>query len=109
MMDIEPQLYRDEALHLFDYLMIKRENLQKLQGAGADTDFVLVEWLQNKYWSAVITIDKRSSKKPAKVKMPISVARILWKNWQQELITPPLQLVLQGIDRQLKNQNLTPY
>ena len=107
-MEIELQLYRHEALHLFAYLAQKRDNLRKLKGAAADTDYVLVEWLLAKYGAIAYRIDVRSSKKPAKVKMPVSIARILWKSWQQELITPPLQLVLKGIDGQLKNKNLTP-
>lgn len=105
---IELKLYRHEALHLFNYLEKKRKNLEELKGAAADADFVLVEWLLAKYWSKATGIELRCPQKPTKIKIPTSVARILWKNWQQEFIPDSLQIVLQGIDGQLKNNDLSP-
>lgn len=105
---IELKLYRHEAYALHLYLMNKRTHLKDQKGTAPDQDFVLVEWLMDKYLVAYVRIERAKTRSAKTVKMPVSVARILWKSWQQELISPPLQLVLQGIDGELKNKNLTP-
>lgn len=105
---IELKLYGSEAHALLMYLIEKWESVQQLKAAAADQDFALKEYVLNKFIKDYQRIERSRSQKPKAIKMPISVARILWKNWQQEFISAPLQLVLQKIDGQLKNENLTP-
>ena len=105
---IELKLYGSEAHALLMYLIEKWESVQQLKAAAADQDFALKEYVLHKFIKDYQRIERSRSQKPKAIKMPISVARILWKNWQQEFISAPLQLVLQKIDGQLKNENLTP-
>ncbi|WP_428657658.1 hypothetical protein [Runella sp.] len=102
------RLYESEAVSLRGYLIGKLQDIEKLNGYAHDGDFVLCEWLTEKYGAKVAGIERRKPKTPQKVTMPVSVARILWKSWQQEVIPTTLNNVLGGIDGQLKNVNLYP-
>ncbi|AEI46766.1 hypothetical protein [Runella slithyformis] len=105
---INLRLYEYEAVSLKGYLIAKLQDITKLNGHAPDADFVLCEWLTNKFGAQVAGIERRGPKTPQKVVIPVSVARILWKNWQQEPIPATLTMVLGGIDAQLKNLNLHP-
>lgn len=105
---INLRLYEFEAVAMKEYLISKLQDVTKLQGHAPDSDIVLSEWLTERFGAKVATIERRGPKTPQKVVIPVSVARILWKNWQEEMIPATLTMVLGGIDAQLKNLNLHP-
>jgi hypothetical protein len=105
---IQIKLQLIEALTLQAYLTKRWDNVCSLRGAAPDQDFVLMEYLQNQFMKDVARIERASTRTPKNVRIPLSVARILWKNWQQEFISIPLQLVFCSIDKELSNLNLKP-
>jgi hypothetical protein len=57
----------------------------------------------------LITAWRRDPRKPCSYTLPLSVARILHKRWQQEeLMIPLLQMVLNALDYELTAQNRKP-
>jgi hypothetical protein len=105
---IELKLYKVEVFYLANYLKEKQQNIALLKGAAADQDYILTEFCQEKFVKDALRIEKATTRSPKLVKLPVSVARILWKNWQQEFINKHLQMVLDGIDRELGNAGLKP-
>lgn len=56
-------------------------------------------------------LNQAANRKPAKpfdYTMPLSVARILHRRWQHEVISDSLRLVLGTIDRELTNRDKKP-
>lgn len=56
----------------------------------------------------IVAAWRRNKSKPYPYSLPLSVARILHRRWQQEAISDDLRLVLGGIDYELTARNLKP-
>lgn len=74
------KLHLGEVLDLRAYLIHIYKNTVMIQGAAADTDFMLSAWLVNYLGARVANLERRRTCTPQSLKMPISVARVLWKN-----------------------------
>lgn len=48
-LNIDLRLYEFEAVSLRAYLIAKLQDINKLNGHAPDADFVLCEWLNDKY------------------------------------------------------------
>jgi hypothetical protein len=105
---IELKLSKIESWALQDYFRGKQQNMTQLKGAAPDQDYILTEFYYGKFLKDALRIETAISRTPKRVKLPVSVARILWKNWQQEFINQDLQRVLDGIDKELGNAGLKP-
>ena len=103
---IELKLYANEAVVLRNYLIGRLQNVAAVKGMAADGDFILSEWLNSYFGAKSVGIERKS--KPQSVKMPVSVARILWRSMQHEALMPELQLILNSIDYYLTKNDLKP-
>ncbi|AYQ31421.1 hypothetical protein [Runella sp. SP2] len=112
---IELRVYFREADFLGAYFKRVWYDLDALGKYAPDQHFVLVEYYKKQFVKDHLRISrqyKRVSKKKNStygLNMPVSIARILWKNWQNEVIFDELKNVLGGIDGCLKNLNLEPH
>lgn len=106
---IELRIYVMEAVFVEKYLIMVWENLRQLKNMAPEQDFQLVEYYKKQFSKDVVRLKRHNkTSKAYAIKMPLSVARILWKNWQHELINDYVQRVLHGIDKELCNYGLKP-
>ena len=56
----------------------------------------------------IVAAWRRNKSKPYPYSLPLSVARILHRRWQQEVISDSLRMVLCGIDYELTARNMKP-
>ncbi|TAF48650.1 MAG: hypothetical protein EAZ63_03615 [Runella slithyformis] len=103
---IELKLYANEAVVLRNYLIGRLKNVVAVKGMAADDDFILSEWLNGYFGAKSVGIERKT--RPQNVKMPVSVARTLWRNMQHEALVPELQLILSSIDSYLVKNDLRP-
>lgn len=105
---INLKVYFNEIEALNKYLKSVKDNVEAVKGNAHDSDFVLAEWLDNYLVKKYIAMYIKEYRTAQKIAMPISVARILWRNWQNELIVQELTLLLGGIDKALTDGGFKP-
>jgi hypothetical protein len=94
-----------EVGHLRDY--IHSAYWKAMNPQAVDEYLVLAEYLPRAEQNLIVA-GRRDPLKVYQYKMPLSVARILHRRFQQEPLNGPLQDVLSGLDYELLRRGLKP-
>lgn len=104
---IKIKLRYDQLLAVRNYLAYAQWQAHNAKAQAHEELIVLAEHvpgIEKKLNQAV----SRKPGKPFDYTMPLSVARILHRRWQQEVISDSLRMVLGGIDLELTNRGMKP-
>lgn len=102
---VKIKLRYEEAHELLYYLY---ENAAIAKNAQAEVDLIVLSEFLVPAARQDYTISKRLRTNYYQYTMPLSVARILHRRWQDQEISHELQMVLSCIDKELTNRGLKP-
>ncbi|TDB69084.1 hypothetical protein [Arundinibacter roseus] len=87
-----------ELVHLRDYLF---QAFQIARNPQAREELIVLAEFLPKAEQQLITAGRRSRSKAYLFTLPLSVARILHRRWQQQPITAEMQMILNALDYEL--------